>query len=731
MEISKDLQHILEVSFTEAKVRAHEFITLEHLLYAMTFEKKTKDILKSCGVNLKELQDDLYNFIEDNFPRLDHVKKVPEPKYTLGFKSLLEIAASQAESSEQPIISSENLLVAMFKQPESHAVYFLNKQNIGSYEVVSKLSHTKSTKEESNSDISAYCTNLNEEVKKGCIDPIIGRKKELDRCIQIVLRRRKNNPILVGEAGVGKTAIAEGLAYNIVNNLVPKQLSKAVVYSLNMANLLSGTKYRGEFEERLKTIVEFFKEKKESILLIDEIHTIIGAGSIAQGSADASNLLKPYLAKGDIRCIGTTTFKEYRRLFEKEEALSRRFQRIDVHEPSIKESKKIVMGLKSKYEYYHSVLYTDEAIDSILDISNSHIKNKCFPDKAIDLMDDLGSIIKIKEKKKQPIISKLMVESYSSKFLSLSNISESKETSILSLEKDLKNDIYGQGEAIQKVVDYMMIAKAKLNDPNRPLGAFLFAGPTGVGKTELAKTLATQLDVPFCRFDMSEYIEKHAVSRLVGAPPGYVGHETGGQLTEIINAKPNCVLLLDEIEKAHIDIYNVLLQIMDYATLTDNNGKKADFRNVIIIMTSNIGYDGFKGQLGFSDNMSSYKKKSIEKKFTPEFRNRLTDTIWFNSLTKEDAQRIVEKELHTILKRVKKNNEINLSWSKALTAYLTEEGFSEEYGARPIKRIIEKTILKPLSLYIVKNLNTVSVIQLEYVNDSIVFKNDSDIAYAL
>ena len=719
MDISKDLQNVLELSFNEAKKRAHEFVTLEHLLYAMTFESKTADILKSCGADLKVLQHELYSFIEDNFPRLTHVKKIPEPKYTIGFKSLLEIAAQQAESSQQATLSSENLLVALFRQPESHAVYFLGKQNIGKFEIVKFISHGQPETPVKDTDISSFCINLNDEVKNGKIDPIIGRETELERATQVLLRRRKNNPILVGEPGVGKTAIAEGLAYNIVHRSVPKQLAKMVVYSLNIGSLMSGTKYRGEFEERMKALIDFFKDKKNSILLIDEIHLIIGAGSISQGTIDAANLLKPALAKGEIRCIGTTTFKEFRRIFEKDEALARRFERIDIHEPSLPETRLIVMGLKSKYECFHSVLFSDEAIDTILDISNTQIKHKFFPDKAIDLLDDLGSIVKIKETGKHPLITKTMIEIYKPACLKSSLPDESTETSIMTLDSQLKRIIFGQDEAISRLVDYMMISESHLNDPDRPLASFLFTGPTGVGKTALAAALAESMGMAFIRFDMSEYMEKHAVSRLIGAPPGYVGYESGGQLTESINAKPRCVLLLDEIEKAHEDIQHILLQVMDYATLTDNNGKKADFRQVVIIMTSNIGQDGFKGSLGFSDNVGDFKDKAYEARFRPEFRNRLTDTLWFNPLSKTHMSTIVEKELNVVATRLKTSRHIDLSWNETVLDELATVGFSTQYGARPLKRAIETYVLKSLSKLLLDKSKPVKSLHINSVIDTL------------
>lgn len=715
MEISKDLQHVLERSFNEAKKRAHEFVTLEHLLYAMTLESKTADILKSCGADLHVLQHDLYSFIEDNFPRLTHVKKIPEPKYTIGFKSLLEMAAQQAEASQQNVLSSENLLVALFRQPESHAVYFLGKQNIGKFEVVKFISHGHTESVSKDTDISSFCINLNDEAKKGKLDPIIGRESELERCIQVVLRRRKNNPILVGEPGVGKSAIAEGLAYNIVHGTVPSQLASMVVYSLNMGRLMSGTKYRGEFEERIKLLVDFFEDKKNAILLIDEIHLIIGAGSISQGTMDAANLLKPALAKGALRCIGTTTFKEFRRIFEKDEALARRFERIDVHEPSIDETRAIIMGLKSKYECFHSVLFSDEAIDTILDLSHSQLKHKFFPDKAIDLMDDLGSIVKIKETGKHPLITKTLIEKYKPSYLKSTLKNTSEDTSVMSLEGQLKKLVFGQDEAINQLVDYMMISESHLNDPDRPLASFLFAGPTGVGKTALASALATFMGMAFVRFDMSEYMEKHAVSRLIGAPPGYVGYESGGQLTEAINATPRCVLLLDEIEKAHEDIQHVLLQVMDYATLTDNNGKKADFRQVVIIMTSNIGHDGFKASLGFSENLADFKTKAYESRFRPEFRNRLTDTLWFNSLSKENMHFIIEKELAIVSNRLKQSHHIDLSWSDEVLEELTTVGFSTQYGARPLKRAVESYVLKPISKRLLNNAKSITSLHIKSV----------------
>lgn len=800
MILNDELQKTLQRAYEEAKRRKHEFITLEHLLYALTFDKTACDVMLHCGADINELGQEIKKFLEEKIEALPAIDKDYEPQYTMGFQYVLQIAIAHVQSSGKSEVTSANVLAAIFREKESHAAYFLDQHNVSRLDVVRFVSHGISKVDptysmagdpeagESDEDndggqnqeeggrpkqggnpLERFCVNLNEKATAGKIDPMIGRAVELERTIHILARRRKNNPIFVGDAGVGKTAIVEGLALRIVSGDVPEALKNREIFALDMGGLLAGTKYRGEFEERLKAVVEMLKKNPNSVLFVDEIHTIIGAGAVSGGALDASNMIKPALANGEISCIGTTTYKEYRTIFEKDHALSRRFQKIEVREPTETECIQILEGLKKHYEDYHNVSYSPGAIKASVELSSRHITDRFLPDKAIDILDEAGAEVKLRHNlpaNPEPILPEGVLPSAKEPVKTESTVLEDgiegklegeeatdsveanvspegaevvsqtgsqtvkipvedrpkvtvKDIEALvsriakvptktvrtddrkklqNIEGELQGKIYGQDEAVAQVVRSIQLSRAGLGEPDKPVGSFLFAGPTGVGKTELAKQLAEQLGVEFIRFDMSEYMEKHTISRLIGSPPGYVGFDQGGQLTEAIHRNPHAVLLLDEIEKAHEDLYNILLQVMDYATLTDNNGRKSDFRQIILIMTTNTGaQEASRRSIGFGEDIHTNKNlKAVEHAFSPEFRNRLTAIVQFNRLGDEHVGRIVDKMVGELEERLK-SKKIKLRLEDSARKYLIDTGFDDRFGARPIRRLIESQISHALS----------------------------------
>ena len=710
---SKELELSIASLFDKAHEANIQYLTVEHLLLMILSDYEVDEFFKSKTVSAETIKNELNDHIAKNsLKRLDQQKSV-QP--TLGFQRVLQRAVFHIQSSGQGVVKPINILVAIFSEKESHSVFLLNKYKISRLDVVSYLSHGTKKKEQpsdedklssANSDEvnsskeNEFLINLNDQVKDNKIDKIIGRKKEIDRLIQILCRRNKNNPLLVGESGVGKTAIAEGLAYLVSKNNVPTIMSGVIVYSLDIAALIAGTKYRGDFEKRLKSVLSFLSSQNNPILFIDEIHTIIGAGSASGGSLDVSNLLKPALGKGEIRCIGSTTFQEYRGIFNQNQALSRRFQKIDVVEPSFDECEEILMGIKDIYEDYHSVKYTDESIKSAVELSSKYINDRFLPDKAIDVVDETGALLNINRKNDKEInVSKSDIEATIAKITKIpeQSITSNDKKNLKNIETNLKRVIFGQDKAVETLSNAIKLSRVGLRDENKTIGSFLFTGPTGVGKTEISKQLSEILGIELIRFDMSEYMERHTVSRLIGAPPGYVGFDQGGLLTEAIVKSPHCVLLLDEIEKAHPDIFNILLQVMDAGVLTDNNGRKSDFRNVILIMTTNIGAELLsKRNIGFSKTTNeSDAMNSLNKLFSPEFRNRLDETIQFNYLDKNVILSIVDKFLTKLQAQLdKKNVEINVS-SKVIN-WIADNGYDKEMGARPMERFISQNIKKPL-----------------------------------
>ncbi|MCR9144589.1 MAG: AAA family ATPase [bacterium] len=814
MTLNDELQRTLQRAYEEAKRRKHEFITLEHLLYALTFDKTACDVMLHCGADINELGQEVKQFLEDEIEALPEPDKDYEPQYTMGFQYVLQIAIAHVQSSGKSEVTSANVLAAIFREKESHAAYFLDKHNVSRLDVVRFVSHGISKvdptyslagdSESSESDddtaggergeggrpdqkgdpLARFCVNLNDKAAAGKIDPMIGRAVELERTIHILARRRKNNPIFVGDAGVGKTAIVEGLALRIVAGEVPEALKDRTIFALDMGGLLAGTKYRGEFEERLKAVVEMLKQNPDSVLFVDEIHTIIGAGAVSGGALDASNMIKPALANGEISCIGTTTYKEYRTIFEKDHALSRRFQKIEVREPTETECVQILEGLKKHYEDYHNVSYSPGAIKASVELSSRHITDRFLPDKAIDILDEAGAEVKLRHNlpanreqvtpvpgetqakdtatdaesgatvldlsdrlktsaagdspgesiehaaaeaaaessdgvaadpgappipadplpavavKDRPKVTVKDIEALVSRIAKVptKTVRTDDRKKLQNIEEELQQKIYGQDDAVSQVVRAIQLSRAGLGETDKPVGSFLFAGPTGVGKTELAKQLAEHLGVEFIRFDMSEYMEKHTISRLIGSPPGYVGFDQGGQLTEAIHRNPHAVLLLDEIEKAHEDLYNILLQVMDYATLTDNNGRKSDFRQIILIMTTNTGaQEASRRSIGFGEDIHTNRNlKAVENAFTPEFRNRLTAVVQFNRLGDEHVGRIVDKMVGELEDRLKAKK-IKLRLEESARKYLIDTGFDDRFGARPIRRLIESEISHALS----------------------------------
>jgi ATP-dependent Clp protease ATP-binding subunit ClpA len=716
--LSKELEVTLNAAFTSAHAKRHEFITVEHLLLALLDNVTTIPILIACGCNVNALRGDLTRFIDETISLIpDGIQRETQP--TLGFQRVLQRAVFHVQASDKKEVTGANLFVALFSEQDSHAVYLLNKQDITRLDVVNYLAHGVSKIEQQKSDpqedsetergindataspLEKYTTNLNEEALKGNIDPLIGRDLEVERTIQVLCRRRKNNPLLVGEAGVGKTAIAEGLAKRIVEEQVPDILLNNVIYSLDMGALVAGTKYRGDFEKRLKSLVSQLKKEPNSILFIDEIHTIIGAGSASGGVMDASNLIKPVLASGQLRCIGSTTYQEYRGIFEKDHALARRFQKIDVVEPSIEDTVQILKGLKSRFEEHHGLKYTQEALRLAVELSARYITDRHLPDKAIDVIDEAGARQRLfVDSERKDTIDVAEIEEIIAKIARVpaQSVSSSDKDKLVNLEKNLKMLVFGQDEAISELASAIKLSRAGLRDTTKTIGSFLFAGPTGVGKTEVTRQLAKVMGIELIRFDMSEYMERHTVSRLIGAPPGYVGFDQGGLLTEAVTKHPHAVLLLDELEKAHPDVFNLLLQVMDHGTLTDNNGRKADFRNIILIMTTNAGAEeGSRASIGFTQqDHATDSMKVIERGFSPEFRNRLDAIVQFKSLDMTVVGSVVDKfifELEAVL--AEKN--VTLSLGADARDWLAERGYDEKMGARPMARLIQEKVKKPLA----------------------------------
>ncbi|HKB60238.1 MAG TPA: ATP-dependent Clp protease ATP-binding subunit ClpA [Gallionellaceae bacterium] len=716
--IAQELEVSLHLAFVEARQKRHEFITVEHLLLAMLDNPSASQVLVACGADIEELRTTLTKFIDTNTPVLPGNSEA-DTQPTVGFQRVIQRAILHVQSTNKKEVNGANILVALFGEKDSHAVYFLNQRNITRLDVVNYIAHginkttpagaQKSPAEaETDSEpaveggaLSEYAQDLNAQARAGKIDPLIGRDEELERVIQTLCRRRKNNPLLVGEAGVGKTAIAEGLARRIVENDVPEILRDAQVYALDMGSLLAGTKYRGDFEQRLKALLKELAEAPHAILFIDEIHTLIGAGAASGGTMDASNLLKPALSSGALKCIGATTYQEYRTIFEKDHALSRRFQKIDVSEPSVEQTIEILKGLKSRFEEHHSVKFSAAALTSAAELSARFINDRHLPDKAIDVLDEAGAAQRILPKSRQKkVVGKHEIEDIIAKIARIPprTVSNDDRNALKNLDRDLKATVFGQNEAIEALTRAIKMSRSGLGNPQKPVGSFLFSGPTGVGKTEVARQLAYSMGMPLHRFDMSEYMERHAVARLIGAPPGYVGFDQGGLLTEAITKQPHCVLLLDEIEKAHPDIYNILLQVMDHGTLTDNNGRKADFRNVVIIMTTNAGAEALsKTQIGFTKTSSTGDEMAeIKRLFTPEFRNRLDAIVSFAPLSKEIILRVVDKFLMQLEEQLHEKK-VEAVFTDALKSHLAENGFDPLMGARPMARLIQDTIRSALA----------------------------------
>ncbi len=715
--IAQELEVSLHMAFMDARQNRHELITVEHLLLAMIDNPTAANVLRACGAKFDVLRAELNQHISEHTPIVGGEEEV-DTQPTLGFQRVIQRAMLHVQSSGKKEVTGANVLVAIYGEKDSHAVFFLHQQGVTRLDVVNFISHGVAKMPDENPStegadgateteatpsgaLESYTLNLNQEVASGRIDPLIGRESEIERVIQTLCRRRKNNPLLVGEAGVGKTAIAEGLACRIVENDVPEVLENATVYALDMGALLAGTKYRGDFEQRLKAVMKQLEQDKGAILFIDEIHTLIGAGAASGGTLDASNLLKPALSSGKLKCIGATTYQEYRGIFEKDHALSRRFQKVDVVEPSIDEAIAILKGLKSKFEEHHSVKYSASALTSAVELSAKYINDRFLPDKAIDVIDEAGAAQRILPKpKRKKMISNKEIEDIVAKVARIppKNISNDDRSALKTLERDLKAVVFGQDKAIEALASAVKMARSGIGQSDKPVGSFLFSGPTGVGKTEVARQLAYIMGIDLVRFDMSEYMERHAVSRLIGAPPGYVGFEQGGLLTEAITKQPYCVLILDEIEKAHPDIFNILLQVMDHGTLTDNNGRKADFRNVTIIMTTNAGAEALsKASIGFTNTKEvGDEEADLKRLFSPEFRNRLDATVSFAPLSQEIIIRVVDKFLMQLEDQLHEKK-VDATFSEELKAHLGKKGFDPLMGARPMARLIQDTIRKALA----------------------------------
>lgn len=714
--LDKALEQSLNHAFHDAREKRHEFITIEHLMLALLDNKDALDVLRAVGADIGVLKSDLEKFVNQTTPQFSDEDDEFEIQPTIGFQRVLQRAVFHVQSSGREAVSGANVLVAMFSEPESQAVFLLSKQDISRLDVVNYISHGVSSDEEDFPELEheegeqepqeprpldQYAVNLNKLAEQGRIDPLIGRANEIERVVQVLCRRRKNNPLLVGEAGVGKTAIAEGLAKRIVDGDVPEVIADAVVYALDLGVLLAGTKYRGDFEKRLKAVLAQLKKESHAILFIDEIHTIIGAGAASGGTMDASNLIKPVLANGELRCMGSTTFQEYRGIFEKDHALARRFQKIDINEPSVQDTIGILEGLKERYEKHHGVTYSKQAIQAAAELSAKYINDRQLPDKAIDVIDEAGARQRIlPEEQRKKTITPHEIEQVIAKIARIpeKTVSSSDKKLLQNLERNLKMVVFGQDPAIETLAESIKLSRAGLGQENKPVGSFLFAGPTGVGKTEVTKQLARLMGVELIRFDMSEYMERHTVSRLIGAPPGYVGYDQGGLLTEAVNKNPHAVVLLDEIEKAHPDVFNLLLQVMDHGTLTDNNGRKADFRNIVLVMTSNAGaQEIIKGNIGFKEqDKSRNNEEAINRTFSPEFRNRLDAIVWFNSLPQKVILSIVDKFLTEVQGQLD-DKQVNLHVDDAARHWFAKHGYDENMGARPMARLISDKIRRPLA----------------------------------
>ena len=716
--LDNELEQTLNNLFAEAREQRHEFMTVEHLLFALLNNNSAASVLKACGANLNVLHNKLIKFIHENSIIVNDIDE-RDTQPTIGFQRVLQRAVFNVQSSGKQEVNGSNVLVAIFGERESHAVYFLNQQNITKLDITNYISHgIANINEENETDfdgtedesfqekseenlLNSYAVNLNEKAIEGKIDPLIGRQTEIQRTVQVLCRRRKNNPLYVGEAGVGKTAIAEGLAKLIVDGEVPDVLMDSVIFMLDLSALLAGTKYRGDFEKRLKSVISELKKQPNLILFIDEIHTIIGAGAASGGVMDASNIIKPVLASGELKCIGSTTYQEYRGIFEKDHALTRRFQKIDVSEPSINETVKILEGLKSRFEEHHNIKYTKQALRAAAELTERYVNDRQLPDKAIDVIDEAGAAQKLlSESKRKKTVGVNDIEGIVAKIARIPSktVSSDDKNIIKNLERNLKMVVFGQDEAINLLSNTIKMSRSGLGNTQKPIGNFLFAGPTGVGKTEVTRQLAKQMGVELVRFDMSEYMERHTVSRLIGAPPGYVGFDQGGLLTEAINKQPHCVLLLDEIEKANPDVFNLLLQIFDHGTLTDTNGRKTDFRNVIIVMTTNAGADRLsRASVGFTpQDHSSDVTESIKKMFSPEFRNRLDAIIHFNPLDKRTISNVVDKFLIELEAQLD-DKKVTIEITEDAREWLANNGYDKIMGARPMSRLIQKIIKRPLA----------------------------------
>ncbi|WP_165188134.1 ATP-dependent Clp protease ATP-binding subunit ClpA [Caulobacter soli] len=720
---SRPLEESLHRAVAYANQRKHEYATLEHLLLSLTDDDDAAGVMRACDVDLNALKKSLVNYLDVELASLV-VDDEDDAKPTAGFQRVIQRAVIHVQSSGREEVTGANVLVAIFSERESHAAYFLQEQDMTRYDAVNFIAHGIAKKagasepkqakgaaveedvEKPNAKtggeaLEAYCVDLNEKARQGKVDPLIGRANEVERAIQILCRRTKNNPLLVGEPGVGKTAIAEGLARKIITHQVPEVLAEATIYSLDMGALLAGTRYRGDFEERVKQVVKELENHPNAVLFIDEIHTVIGAGATSGGAMDASNLLKPALASGSLRCMGSTTYKEFRQHFEKDRALVRRFQKIDVNEPTVEDTIKILKGLKSYYEDFHKLKYTNDALKVAVELSAKYITDRKLPDKAIDVIDEAGAgQMLLPEGRRKKVLGVKEIEAVVAKIARIppKSVSKSDTESLRELEADLKRAVFGQDEALMQLSSAMKLARAGLRDPDKPIGSYLFSGPTGVGKTEAAKQLAQTLGIEMIRFDMSEYMERHTVSRLIGAPPGYVGYDQGGQLTDAVDQHPHAVVLLDEIEKAHADVYNILLQVMDHGVLTDSNGKKVDFRNVILIMTTNAGAsDAQRQSIGFGrDKVVGEEEAALKRLFTPEFRNRLDAVVAFKPLTPEIIRQVVQKFVLQMEVQLADRN-VTISLSDDAADWLAKNGFDELYGARPLARVIQEHIKKPLA----------------------------------
>jgi len=747
--LNKELEQTLNEAFVFAREHRHEFMTVEHLLLALLDNPAAQEALKACGADIDNIRGELVEFVKDTTPLiLDDQASDRETQPTLGFQRVLQRAVFHVQSSGKEEVTGANVLVAIFSEQESQAVYILKKSDVTRLDVVNFISHGVSKAEdeapesneaseetaegeESGSALAKYATNLNRQAQEGKIDPLIGRDTELERTIQILCRRRKNNPLLVGEAGVGKTAIAEGLAYRIVENQVPEVIEECTVYSLDLGGLLAGTKYRGDFEKRLKGILKELSRDKNAILFIDEIHTIIGAGAASGGVMDASNLLKPKLSSGELRCIGSTTYQEYQGIFEKDRALARRFQKVDVAEPSVTDTTKILQGLKSRYEEHHSVRFTQKALQAAAELSAKYINERHLPDKAIDVMDEAGASQRLlPQSKRKKVINVGEIEQIIAKMARIpeKSVSASDKEVLKNLGRNLKMVVFGQDKAIESLSDAIHLSRAGLGTEEKPIGSFLFAGPTGVGKTEVTQQLAKIMGVELVRFDMSEYMERHAVSRLIGAPPGYVGFDQGGLLTDAVIKHPYSVVLLDEIEKAHSDIYNILLQVMDHGTLTDNNGRKVDFRNVVLVMTTNAGVqETIRTSIGFKQQDHSHDAMSeINKVFSPEFRNRLDSIIWFNHLDTDVILQVVDKFIIELQAQLDTKG-VSLEVSPAARAHLAEKGYDKSMGARPMSRLIQESLKKELANELLfGKLSNGGDVRVDLEDDKLVFVYNSE-----